>query len=326
MSEFRTIVSVKPSKQKIALNSGVFTTGSCFADVIGDRLRSAKFSTLVNPFGTSYNPHSIHKSLIYGLKKTPPAATTFGNHNELFFNYDFHTSFADVKQEIVHDRIQKTISSSNEFLADAQWIMITYGTSLVYRHRENNEIVANCHKIPAAEFEKEMMPEKDIVTSFKNFHAQLKEKNPVARIILTVSPVRHLKDTLEINSVSKSILRSACHTITTQFDDVDYFPAYEIMMDDLRDYRFYKSDMIHPTEDAENYIWNKFGERYFDGPILSFLKKWTSIQSALNHKPFHESSNAHQQFLRDTLARLEELKPMVNVDEEIAELKKRQKS
>jgi hypothetical protein len=162
--------------------------------------------------------------------------------------------------------------------------------------------------------------------SFDPMYRGLKSINPNINILLTVSPVRHIKDTLELNSVSKSVLRVACHTIAEQYGDVNYFPAYEIMMDDLRDYRFYKADMIHPSHVAEQYIWQKFAEKYFDEELTTFLEKWGEIQSALAHKPFHPISTAHQHFLKEMLKKLEELKGIVNVDEEVALLSKQLKA
>jgi hypothetical protein len=144
----------------------------------------------------------------------------------------------------------------------------------------------------------------------------VKEFNPNITFILTVSPVRHVKDTLELNNVSKSVLRLACHSITEAHPDVEYFPAYEIMMDDLRDYRFYKSDMIHPTEEAEEYIWESFIARYFDSATNDFFKKWEKLMSAMEHRAFHPASKAHQSFLKETLESIQELKKVVNVDRE----------
>jgi hypothetical protein len=167
-------------------------------------------------------------------------------------------------------------------------------------------------------FSKSLMSSADILESFKTFYDNLKNFNPGIRIILTVSPVRHLKDTLELNSVSKSILRVACHELSEHYEDVDYFPAYEIMMDDLRDYRFYKSDRLHPTEEAEDYVWEMFVERYFSADLKEFAGRWKEILSALNHKPFHPASALHQQFLQDTMKKLEKLKGLVDVDEEIS--------
>lgn len=177
-------------------------------------------------------------------------------------------------------------------------------------------MVANCHKLPSQYFEKKLLSENEIVASFLEFRNALLKFNPNIRIILTLSPVRHLKDTLELNSVSKSVLRSACYTIASGFEDTEYFPAYEIMMDDLRDYRFYKSDMLHPSEDAESYIWKKFCSRYISEETEAFINEWESILAALSHKAFHPSSPAHQRFLKDTLKRLENFKGIVNVEKE----------
>jgi hypothetical protein len=150
---------------------------------------------------------------------------------------------------------------------------------------------------------------------------QLKNFNPKIKIILTVSPVRHLKDTLELNSVSKSILRVACHHLSTQYDDVEYFPAFEMMVDDLRDYRFYKADMLHPTAEAEDYIWEKFMERYFSHELKEFVGKWNVILAALRHRPFHPQTALHQQFLKDILEKLEEVEPWVNVEDEKSQVR-----
>jgi len=175
-------------------------------------------------------------------------------------------------------------------------------------------------------FTKSLMTQKKVLDSFDSMYQAISSVNPDLKILLTVSPVRHIKDTLELNSVSKSVLRVACHTITEQYRDVYYFPAYEIMMDDLRDYRFYKADMIHPSQVAEQYIWQKFAERYFDEELTTFLGKWEEIQSALAHKPFHPFSAAHQHFVKEMLKKLEELKGVVNVDEEAAFLSKQLKA
>jgi hypothetical protein len=194
--------------------------------------------------------------------------------------------------------------------------MITYGTAWVYQRQDTGEIVSNCHKMPAAAFAKSLLTQKQILASFDAFYRHLKAMNPVIKLVLTVSPVRHLKDTLALNSVSKSLLRLCCHTITEQYPGVDYFPAYEIMMDDLRDYRFYKSDMIHPSADAEDYIWERFLECYASASLREFIAKWQVIQSALKHKPFHPGSSGHQIFLQQTVQQLEALSHLVDVEKE----------
>jgi hypothetical protein len=318
MNHFRTIVSPSPSEHKISLKNGVFTIGSCFAEAIGSRLSNSKFSVCVNPFGTTYNPISIHKSIFYALKNELPATHTYLTRDDIHLNYDFHSSFSALERSVLTDSISNAIGSSHYFLRSADRMLITYGTAWIFSRNESGELVNNCHKIPASNFTKRLLSEKEIVESFNSLYAEVKKFNPSLKFILTLSPVRHLKDTLELNSVSKAILRSACHTITTKNSDVDYFPAFEIMIDDLRDYRFYKTDMLHPTEEAEDYIWENFMNTYFNKETIDFVKEWTLLQSSLHHKPFHPQSQSHQKFLKQTLTKLVELKSKINVDSEIA--------
>jgi hypothetical protein len=171
--------------------------------------------------------------------------------------------------------------------------------------------------MPSRNFTKSILSVDEIVTSFGDFYKRLKEFNPSCVVILTVSPVRHLRDTIEGNGLSKAILRAACGTIAASFQGVEYYPAYEIMMDDLRDYRFYKRDMIHPTEEAEDYIWEHFVATYFNSETRAFFDEWKNIRAALSHRPFHPGSASHQSFLRETLAKLERLQQTVNVEEEM---------
>jgi len=317
MKTFRTDVSPGRSNELLGLKNPVLTAGSCFADAIGKRLQRYKFPVMVNPFGATYNPHSIHKSILYAVSNQTPAEHTFLQNQGIFLNYDFHSTFSGTDRTSIGNKLLNTIGSVHYFLKNAKRILITYGTSWVYERQDTTEIVANCHKLPSKNFKKRLLSESEIAESFQGFQQQVLKFNPQLDIILTVSPVRHLKDTLELNSVSKAVLRSACHQIVTRFQKVEYFPAYEIMMDDLRDYRFYKSDMIHPTEDAEDYIWEKFTACYIDDDTRSFMKQWDAILAAIRHKPFHPSSLAHQVFLKDTLRKLQELKVKVDVEEEM---------
>ncbi len=211
-------------------------------------------------------------------------------------------------------RLQTRIVQTHDFLRHASVLMITYGTAWVYHLNASGHIVANCHKQNASLFNKSLLSQKHILESFDHTYNELKTLNPGIKIILTVSPVRHIKDTLELNSVSKSILRLSCHTIAEQYADVEYFPAFEMMIDDLRDYRFYKSDMIHPSTEAEDYIWENFLSRYADPSLKNFMVKWRVIQSALSHRPFHPQSTGHQHFVSETLKKLDELSSLVDVN------------
>lgn len=321
MKAFRTILKPGVSKHTCTLTSKIITIGSCFSDTIGKQLHTHKVHTSINPFGTVYNPHSIHKVIRSAVYNEVLADHTYAECNGLFFNYDFHSTFSSPDKQILVKNLREIIGASHYFLKDATTLIITYGTAWVYSRNDTGEIVANCHKIPASNFTKSLLSQKKIIESFDELYHDIKRCNPSVNIILTVSPVRHIKDTLELNTVSKSVLRVACHSLTENFPDVEYFPSYEIMMDDLRDYRFYKPDMIHPTEEAEEYIWEVFVERYFDATAKEFFKQWKKIVSALNHRPFHPTTNTHQQFLKETLNNLNELKRFVNVDKEVEIIK-----
>lgn len=324
MNNFRTEVIIPPSPGRMRLTDSVLTIGSCFSDAIGSQLISNKLNALVNPFGTTYNPHSIHKVIQYAISNCTVPENSFVQRHGMALHYDLHSSFSSSNQDELKTRVQTAISKTHNFLREAKWLVITYGTAWVYELIETNEIVANCHKMPQNHFKKVLLTQKKILDSFETLYIELKALNPGIRIILTVSPVRHIKDTLEFNSVSKSVLRVACHTLSHQHGDVKYFPSYEILLDDLRDYRFYKPDMIHPSEVAEEYIWQKFVDQYFDDDLKQFILKWKDLRSALNHRPFHPGSPSHQKFIAETIRKLEELKDVVDVDKEIASFRKQQ--
>ena len=322
MKAFRTEIKVPPGTRNMGPKVRIVTQGSCFSDAIGDRLALHKLRVLINPFGVIYNPPSIHKALSYSVFNEPVAPHTFVRHNDIFFNYDFHSTFSALTAQELSTRLINSIGASHYFLKDADWLLLTYGTAWVYQRQDTGEIVANCHKLPSGSFSKSLMSAGQVQSSFALFFEQLKKFNPKIKVILTVSPVRHIKDTLELNSVSKAILRVACHDMSERYADVEYFPAYEMMMDDLRDYRFYKGDMLHPTAEAEDYIWDKFMERYFSTDLKDFVRQWDSILSALRHKPFHPGTPAHQQFLRDTLKKLENIERMdIDVEEELSQVR-----
>jgi len=315
---FRTELLLKASSANITLEDPIVTLGSCFSESIGQRFLDSKFQSLVNPFGTTYHPFSIHSLVQYGIDKKNPTEQNSIETNETFFNYDFHSCFHGSSAIDLQKEIKKTITSTNSFLRKCNVILLTYGTAFIYERKDTGEAVANCHKQPSYLFTKRLTSVEEITKSFAETIKLLLTFNPTVRIIVTVSPVRHLKDSIELNNISKSILRIACHQIVKTHSIVDYFPAFEIMMDDLRDYRFYKADLIHPTEVAEEYIWNKFCTRYFSNSTMNILSKWNEIRKAIDHRPFQLSSVSHQKFLRETLIKLSELKPFMNVNNEIA--------
>jgi hypothetical protein len=323
MKEFRTELTPSVSASPIGLRDTIFTMGSCFADAIGDHLTENKFNVWNNQLGTIYNPCSIHRLLLLALENKLPSSESYLQNEGIHLNYNFHfhSSFSSLNKKELENGIQTSLIEANEFLKNTKRIIITYGTAFVYRLKSNNEIVANCHKVPSINFTKSLLTEDEIIESFQKFYSKLKSINPDCKIILTVSPVRHLKDTLELNAVSKSILRLTCHSIVNQFSDVEYFPAYEILLDDLRDYRFYKTDRLHPTDEAIEYIWEKFVAAYVDDPAKKFINEWKEIRKDLNHKPFHSQSEKHQNFLKTLLVKLEDLRSDIDVSKEIQSIK-----
>jgi hypothetical protein len=319
---FRTIIDIPPSENTINHRSKIVTMGSCFAQVIGNRFVENKFDCLSNPFGTIFNPVSIFHLLKQALDNDVEKILNPVERNGTWFNFNSHSDLYGItKEELTHKCIQKT-HLVNDFLKNTDTLIITLGTAFVYRLKSTGELVANCHKIPATEFEKELLTVNDIITSFEKFYKYFSISNPTCQIVLTVSPVRHTKDTLPLNAVSKSVLRLACHELSLKHKVINYFPAYEILLDDLRDYRFYKEDMIHPSEVAENYIWDKFAAAYFTSETQTLINDWSKINKAIHHKPFRKGSEEYKKFIVDTLSKVERFKNRLPVDEEILFLKK----
>ena len=271
-----------------------------------NRIEFARGSGENKPFGTVYNPISIFNL----LKENEWDESKFLEHSGSFFHYDAHSSFFSTSQNSLNKQLTACKDLVLRGLKKADWLVITFGTTFVYLLKESGEIVSNCHKVPQKHFKKESLSIGEISEAFEGFYKELKENNSKIKLLLTVSPVRHIKDGLENNSVSKSKLRIICDTLQEEYNDVFYFPSYEIMMDDLRDYRFYKKDMIHPSDLAEEYIWNKFQHAYFDSETRDFIKKWKKINEAIGHKPFNAKSEAHQRFLINTLDELQKLKKL----------------
>lgn len=311
---FRTEVKVTTSELALSLEDKVVTVGSCFADVIGSKLQQHKVDALVNPFGTIFNPISV--SLL--LKAASGQPYDFEQHlvhnNGIWYAYDLHSSLSSSSKDELVAQIQHRLQSTSEKLQQASLLIITLGTALAYKLKTTGAVVANCHKLPAKNFIRTLLPAEEIVLAFEDMYSLLKLVNPQLEILLTVSPVRHTKETIEMNSVSKSMLRVVSHQLTQLHEDISYFPAYEIMLDDLRDYRFYKQDMLHPTETAEDYIWQKFISAYYNKEFSQFCQDWEKMQRALTHKAFHPKSPAHQKFLHNTLAQLHHLSKKYNIN------------
>ncbi|MDX2305715.1 MAG: GSCFA domain-containing protein [Microscillaceae bacterium] len=301
----------------------LFCVGSCFADLLGHKFIENKFQVLSNPFGVIFNPISIFDLLLQSLQDQPiPNQKYFVQNQDTWYHYDFHSTLGDAAQELLHEKIIQCFQITHNFLQKTDYLILTLGTAWVYTLADENRIVSNCHKQPSHFFIKKLLTLTEIKESFSTLHQELLRLRPNLKILMTVSPVRHLKDSIPLNSVSKAILRLVAYELCQEYSEsVFYFPAYELLMDDLRDYRFYEADMIHPNEVAEEYIWQKFGESIFLPKTKELLKKWGKLRRAMLHRPFHPQSQAHQGFLKRTLAELEDLRPDLDLTREIAEIK-----
>lgn len=318
---FRTELNIDPSPWKINISSKVLSLGSCFAIHIGELLQQNKFDALTNPFGVLFNPASIFGLLQKSLQEQSPEAWTFIDNQGINRNLLFHSAISSVNKEDLVDRIQNAMKLCKRYITNADVLVLTLGSAVVYEWKENGMIVSNCHKLPASYFNKRLLDVNEIIDHFSTVYNAILSQNKDMKVIITVSPVRHIKDTLTLNNVSKSTLRLATHEIVNKYENVAYFPSYELLMDDLRDYRFYDEDMVHPNNQAINYVWQKFSEMYFDRPTIEFIEEWKSIQKALNHKPFHPDSEVHQNFVKKTIQKLVRLQKIVNVDKELTALK-----
>ena len=283
--KFRTEVDIPASEKKIEIEDKIFSIGSCFASEMTDLLKDGQLQTLNNPFGTIFNPFSINNAIQRLHDSSFYEEEELITYNEEYISLDHHTSFDTRYIHQTLDKINKSIEDGNAFLQEADWIIITYGSSFIYEFLPKKKLVANCHKIPQKFFEKKLLTHQELTGSIYNTILELKDicKEGV-QILFTVSPVRHTKDGMVENQLSKSKLITAIHESISLFEDCHYLPVYEILMDDLRDYRFYKEDMIHPSTQAVNYIFDKFGNAYFSGETQNFIKENFKIIRALEHK------------------------------------------
>lgn len=317
-----TEVQVKPSAWKIDYNTRLMTVGSCFAEVVGNQLFESKFQVLPNLFGTIFNPYAITKLVrMCAAHKLPHVGHYLKSNGSLFFHYDFHSSvYSDISVEDLDGKIRRSLSQTRQFLEKTDVLILTFGSAFAYRYLKTNELITNCHKTPAKEFSKELLSLETLITAMDELLSALASLNPGMKIIVTVSPVRHTRDTLPLNQVSKSILRLLCHEMETRYEHVRYFPAYEIMLDELRDYRFYEPDLVHPDSVATDHIFRTFLKAYLDADTLETFKEWQQVVQMLGHKPKHGYSAEYRKHLAQTLERLRGLKARLMVEKEIEEI------
>lgn len=304
MSNFRTILPLEKANFEINYQNPILCIGSCFTENIGGLLIENKFPTLLNPFGILYNPISIKNSLEILLSKKEYKADDLFLHQDLWRSFDHHSVFAHPNKQQALSTINDQLKETRTFLAQTKRLILTFGTANVFTKKSTETIVANCHKLPNSEFEKRRLSIAEITNEVVPILQQLKIQNPALEIIFTVSPVRHIKDGLLENQRSKATLLLAIENITKSLSYTHYFPAYELVLDDLRGYRFFGKDMIHPNEIAINYIWNYFQQTYFSAATMTILKQVQKIVQASQHRPLHIETDAHQQFVKKQLEKI----------------------
>lgn len=296
--QFSTPVSVSKSNNLIDYSSTILAVGSCFAENMGEKFSYFKFQNTVNPFGIIFNPFSIEKLIERVVNQTLFSEKDVFFHNDLWHCFEVHSELSNpIKEELI-DNLNAILTSTRNQIVKATHIIITYGTSWVYRNRETNAIVANCHKVAQNQFTKEILSVPTIEQSIQNTIDLIRQLNPSCNFIFTISPVRHIKDGIVENQRSKAHLISAIHS--SEFTIHNYFPSYEIMMDELRDYRFYANDMLHPSQQAIDFIWIKFFENYVAEKEFKTMQEVCDIQKALAHRPFNVESINHQKFIDST--------------------------
>lgn len=284
--EWQTKISIAKNNYDITHNDRILFMGSCFAENIGQKFIRYGFSSFVNPFGILFNPVSIAKCLENALTNTPLNNNDVVFHNNLWHSFLHHGAFSRDSKESCIDACNESIFQAHEFLKKTDYLILTFGTSFVYLKK--GVPVANCHKIPGKEFVKKLYEVEEIVLLYKSLINNLLAFNPGLKIIFTISPVRHWKDGYRENQLSKSVLHLAVNEIQKLYPSFQYFPSYEIVMDELRDYRFYAEDMLHPSPATVDYIWQKFSEAYFSSntnTIIEDVKKYRILE---NHRPLNE--------------------------------------
>jgi hypothetical protein len=310
MDAFHTMVEITPSRKKITYSSAMLFMGSCFSNTIGEKLESLKFKVRTNPFGVLFNPSSIADNLRILMENKPFTPDRLHFYNGQWISFNHYTGFSHPDQKKCLDRINLSMASSASLLKKAGFLFLTFGTAWVYRFNETGAIAANCHKLPSASFTRFLLEPDEIIGIYNNLLQKIRDYNPELTVVFTLSPVRHWKDGAVNNQKSKSVLHYAIDKIADQNSGIHYFPAYEIFMDELRDYRFYARDMLHPSESGAEYIWERFLETYMDPDTLPLMKEVQSLMKAAGHRPVNPDDPFNRSFLQNSIAAMNSLSEM----------------
>ena len=310
--KFKLTLPAKRSENPISYRDGLFLIGSCFSENIGAKLNTHLFKVFENPHGILFNPISVARSLTDCIENKVYTEADLFQLNEVWNSWHHHTRFSGITKKEAVDKINNTIAKAHAFLKTANHIVITLGSAWVYELNSQSshaigQVVANNHKAPANWFDKKLMKPDELVLLLKHMVQALHQFNPHLQIIFTISPVRHLREGLVENNRSKAVLIQGVHEIVETTENIAYFPSYEYVIDDLRDYRFYAEDLVHPNYAASNYVWEKLVETYFNEQTQDIMKQVAELQLAMQHKPFFAGSTQHKEFLQNCIVKTERL-------------------
>ena len=320
--QFHAEFTPQPFSYRIKHTDKLLLLGSCFTEQIGAKLAKAKFKVLDNPNGILFNPISICQAMYSYCKGYEYTEDDLFYFNELWGSWKHHTRFSGIDKMKTLEGLNASQKEASNYVKTADWIMLTLGSAFVYEKTETNgpgyeNVVANCHKVPNDKFNRRLLNPSEIIEQLKTMMEAVWEINPGAKFMYTISPVRHLREGFIENNRSKAALIQAVHHLTSE--NVFYFPSYELIIDDLRDYRFYAEDMVHPNYAATNYVWGKFVEACIDKPSQQLMEEINALNAARNHKAFNPQSEAHKKFLKTNLEKIVQLKsrcPYLNFEEE----------
>ncbi len=317
--ELRTTFNINPSEIKITYDDQVMFIGSCFATSIGSQFETGHLPVMINPSGTVYNPVSVCNTLDTINDGKEYTEEDLYNNNGTWLSFNHYTDFSSDDPKKILKNINDRSREARKFMSGARFLFITFGTSRVYKWKASGKIVSNCHKLPAARFTHELLTVEDIVNMWASQLERLQSLFPRLKVVFTISPVRHWKDGPHGNQVSKSILFLAVEKLLKHSSGPDYFPAYELVMDDLRDYRFYDNDMLHPSEAAVEYIWDAFSDCYLDGDTIDLWKEVARITRAVSHRIRSGSQESIKIFAEAILKKIDSvsaIRPSINLDPE----------
>lgn len=307
MDPFFLPIQILGPTDTIRYQQGILLTGSCFTEHIGNHLIDLKFNALQNPNGILFDPMSVASSLISYIEPERYEPQDLFYHNELWQSWRHHGIFSDIDQQVVLNKINQSQQAAHFFLKKADWLIITLGSSFTYMLKEQNRAVANCHRAPANWFSKKLLPIDEMLAALDEMLHRLFDFNSGLQVVFTISPVRHIRDGVIENNRSKARLIEVAHQLVNKFNKTWYFPAYELVMDVLRDYRFYDKDLVHPNYMATNYVVENFMEYYVHPESRLLSEEIRKLQVSRKHRPLHPNTDAHRRFLKEQLGKTLEL-------------------